>query len=101
MLIRKIKEEAHQEAEQSHDALVGHPDDEGGAGGVHGPVGAHGRPVQAPWAGERFGAGWRKRWRRLQPSRGLGGRAEALHDLHEAVGRHLILKQQRLAPFLG
>ena len=67
MLIRNIKEGqgAHQEAEQSHDALVGHPDDEGGAGGVHGPVGARGGPVQAAGARERLGAGWGKRWRRL------------------------------------
>ena len=71
MLIRNIKEEAHQEAEQSHDALVGHPDDEGGAGGVHGPVRARGGPVQAPGARESLGAGRGKRWRRLKASRGL------------------------------
>lgn len=68
MLIRNnIKEgEAHQKAEQSHDALVGHPDDEGWAGGGHGPVGAgHGGSVQAARAGERLGAGRRQLGRRL------------------------------------
>ena len=103
MLIRNnIKEgETHQKAEQSHDALVGDPDDEGGAGGGHGPVGAGRGFVQAARARERLGAGRRKLGRRLQPRRGLGGRAEALCDLDEAVGGHLILKQQRLSPFFG
>ena len=94
----------YQKAEQPNNALIGNSDHEGGAGVGEGPVlgpGGGGRTVQAARAGERgLGAG-RSQLGQLQARRGLGRGGEALRDLHEAVGRHLIFKQKGLSPLLG
>ena len=77
----------YQQTEQSDDALVGNPHDEGRLVRVETPVGGGGAllagTVRADWdlAG--------------QFSLGLGGRSVALGHLHVEVGRHLILEEKR------
>ena len=83
----------YQQTEQSDDALVGNPHDEGRLVSGEAPVGRGGALLA--------GTVWAHRHLAGKFCLGLGGRRVALGHLNVEVGRHLILKQKRGSPLLG